>query len=175
MLSEHPESEVMNETAHSPLPELAMPSAGSRVWLTGTGIMWLILLFQIVFFEGDHLSRSPQLRRGLEALCALVSCQLPVYRNLDELAVSNASLQPRDNRSYQFVAALSNQGPFPQRAPKLKITLLGFNGQALAERVFAVDDYLVGPELPVAEQTAQIRLQLAAPLASVGGYTFTLI
>lgn len=145
------------------------------VWLAASLVMLLVLAGQIIYFEGYRLSMFPKLRAGLETTCAIIGCRLPSYRNLDELTVSHSELLNRADRSYLFSAALSNQGLFPQVVPDLKLTLLGFNGQALAERVFVAGEYLDGPIVLAAEQTTEIRISIAAPLAKVGGYTFTLI
>lgn len=174
-LSEQAEEDTADAATVWQFDQSSAQTPAPAVWRAGTVIMSLVLVAQIIFFEGENLSRSPMLSRGLESVCAFVHCRLPIYRNLDELAVSNASLQAGAGRSYQFVAAISNQGSFTQRAPNLKLTLWGFNAQPLAERVFTADEYLASFSTLATEQTLEIRLQLAAPSAKVGGFTFTLI
>ncbi|WKJ89335.1 zinc-ribbon and DUF3426 domain-containing protein [Methylomonas montana] len=173
-LSEHEYSELAED-----LPGQHQ-SAGTRqqipaAWLAASVTMSLLLVAQIIYFEGLRLIMQPQLKAGLDAVCAAIPCRLPIYRNLDELAVFHSDLQIQADHSYLFTAAISNQALFTQAAPDLKLTLLSFNGQPLAERVFSAQQYLVGPSKLAADQIAEIRLAIVAPATIVGGYTFTLL
>ncbi|AMK75673.1 MULTISPECIES: zinc-ribbon and DUF3426 domain-containing protein [Methylomonas] len=145
------------------------------VWLVATSLMLVLLVAQIFYFEGHRLTMQPQFRSRLDKVCAVIACRLPPYKNLEELSVSHSDLRVQGDRSYLFSTAVSNQALFAQAAPDLKLTLLNFNGQLLAERVFSASEYLPKPTSLATEQTVEIRLAILAPAAPIGGYTFTLL
>lgn len=164
-----------HETPRTDLAESAGRPPLTAAWAAASMGMLLLLLAQAIYFEASGLSRQPLLRAGLQSLCTVIACQLPAYRNLDELLVSRSDLQAKTGHVYLFTAVINNRSPFPQAAPELKLTLLNFNGQPMAERVFSPRQYLPGGETLPAEQTAEIRLDLVRPTAKVGGYTFVLL
>ncbi|OQW71923.1 MAG: hypothetical protein BVN35_15030 [Proteobacteria bacterium ST_bin11] len=147
----------------------------SAAWFIATSLVSLLFVAQILYFEGYALTMQPQFRPHLDKLCAILACRLPPYKNLQELSVSHSDLRLQRDTSYLFSAVLSNQAPFAQAVPDLKLTLLNFNGQAVADRVFSPNQYLAGPTSLAAEQTVEIKLAIVAPAAAVGGYTFTLL
>ncbi|WP_020482565.1 zinc-ribbon and DUF3426 domain-containing protein [Methylomonas sp. MK1] len=145
------------------------------VWFVATNLALLLLLAQILYFEDYRLTMQPQLRAGLDKVCAAFACRLPPYKNLEEFSVSHSDLRVQSDSSYLFSALLSNQAPFAQVAPDLKLSVLNFNGEVIAERVFRATEYLLRPTGLAPEQTVEIRLAIVAPAASIGGYTFTLL
>lgn len=145
------------------------------VWFVATSLMLLLLVAQLLYFEGYRLTMQPQIRAGLDKVCATLACRLPPYKNLEELSVSHSDLRAQSDSSYLFSAVLSNQSPFAQVAPELKLRVFNFNGQAIAERVFSSAEYLVSPTTLAPEKTVEIRLAIVAPAAPIGGYTFTLL
>lgn len=172
-LSEHEYCELDEDLPEQDQRAKPQPQM-SLVWPLAFAAMFLLLVAQIIYFEGSHLIMQPRLKAGLDAVCEAVHCRLPIYRNLDELVVFYSDLQVQTDHSYLFTAAISNQALFPQAAPDLKLTLLSFNGQPIAERVFSAPQYLSGPTQLAADQAAEIRLAIVAPVTSIGGYTFTL-
>ena len=145
---------------------------------TGLVIGLLLLIGQIVYFEGYAFSQNPAVRPGLVKLCQLINCQLPVYKNLDEFTLLHGSFTPLPDQNYAFRVVMSNQAAFAQPYPNIKLTLLDYSGNAFAHRIFQPRDYL--PEDAVAsvmaaDATTEISLKIAAPKTKVGGSTFDLI
>jgi len=152
--------------------------SGDAYWRTGLVIGLLLLIGQIVYFEGYAFSQNPAVRPILAKLCQLANCQLPVYKNLDEFSLLQSSFTPLPDQNYAFKIVISNQAPFAQTYPNIKLTLFDYNGKALGHRVFQPRDYL--PEDSVATVMAtdaitEISLKIAAPKTKVGGSTFDLI
>ncbi|WP_446808066.1 zinc-ribbon and DUF3426 domain-containing protein [Methylomonas sp. 2BW1-5-20] len=173
-LSDHKGKLAEDSTTHF-LEKGTTRQQTSAVWLSASVVMLSLLAAQVIYFEGYRLCMQSQLRTALEKLCAAVACQLPIYKKLDDLTVTHGALHLQANRSYLFTAALSNQSPFSQAAPNLKLTLLNFNGQPTAERVFSAPQFLVGSATLAAEQTVEIHLNFVAPNLAVGGYILTLL
>jgi hypothetical protein len=147
-------------------------------WRTLSILGFIALLLQFIYFEGPTLTQNPSLRPWLEKFCQPLACQLPIYRHLEELAVQG-SLTTQPDQSMAFSAVISNHGAFPQTYPKLKLSLLDYEGMPFSQRIFEPHDYLpdasAKPLLIMADDNREISLSLAAPNTKVGGYTFELI
>lgn len=174
-LSEDKDSRLNDDLPYPDHQTLDQGPQTRRVWFVATSLVALLLVAQILYFEGYRLTMQPQLRAHLDKVCATLSCRLPPYRNLEELSVSHSDLRVRSDSGYLFSAVLSNQAPYAQAAPDLKLSVLNFNGQAIAERVFSSAEYLLKPTTLAPEQTVEIRLFVVPPAAPIGGYTFSLL
>ncbi|HEY5140996.1 MAG TPA: zinc-ribbon and DUF3426 domain-containing protein [Methylococcales bacterium] len=151
---------------------------GNANWRIGLVIGSLVLIGQIIYFEGYALSQNPAVRPGLVKLCRMINCQLPVYRNLDELSILHGSFTPLPDQNYAFRMVMSNQAAFAQTYPNIKLTLLDYSGNTFAHRFFKPRDYLpvdAVASLMTADETIEISLKIAAPETKVSGSTFDLI
>lgn len=159
-----------------PLPWEIESIPGNSYWQSGLLGVSLLLLAQLVYFEGYAFSQNPSFRPSLERLCQTLNCSLPPYRHADEFSVLEGSLTALPDHILAFRTIVSNQGAFAQPFPNLYLTLLDYTGRPFANRIFRPQDYLpVVPTTPInADATLEIRLALAAPKTSIGGYTFEL-
>jgi hypothetical protein len=152
---------------------------GSAFWRSGLVLASLLLLGQIVCFEGAAISRNPAFRLNLEKLCGQLNCRLPAYKNPAEFAVLQGSLSALPDRSQQFRTVIRNRAAFAQPYPNLELTLLDYAENPFARRIFRPQDYLTkaqaAPSAISPDSTAAISLNIAAPKTKVGGYTFKLI
>lgn len=146
-------------------------------WSLGAGLCFLLLVVQIVFFEGYGYTRHPAIRPFLAALCERVGCSLPDYQNPDELNLVGSLFQTPDHH-YELQAAISNQAAFSQAYPNVKLTLLDYNGNPFAARIFRPHEYLPEPlraSTMKPDATTEISLKIAAPKSAIGGSSFELI
>lgn len=146
---------------------------GFSVWKSASVVAFVTLLGQVFYFESENLYRSSAVAAAWQRLCGMVACQPPIYKSDRELSVSHTDLQRQSDNSYLFSAAITNHADFSQEGTVLRLTLLGFNGQAIAERAFSLQQ-LAGVAVLKPDQTLPIRLHIAAPGAQVGGYVFKL-
>jgi predicted Zn finger-like uncharacterized protein len=155
-------------------PKTATPNA---YWSAGVVAVLGLLATQFFYFEQRHLEQNPALRPWLEKLCATLHCRLPAYRNSGELAILQSVLQLRADQNYRLQAALANKSGFAQAYPQLKLSLLDFNGDSFAARLFTPQEYLPQPPdvLFSAGATVEIGLDIAVPEVPVGGYLIELL
>jgi hypothetical protein len=175
-LSEQADEKFHREKMADFLPKPADNRSRKAVWLAGSALMAVLLVAQIIYFEGENLSRQPRLRVGLLAICERLGCRLPEYKNLAEWTVSHSDFQATSDKRYVFSAAITNQAAFSQACPDIKLVLRDFTGQAVAERVFSAEQY--SPvALLAANETTEISLTIVTPpeVGKIGGYTFTLL
>lgn len=174
--------ERLNDTEDA-IPPPAQPDlpweqpapAPSQRWGAGLLLGLSLFLWQAYYFEGHALSQNPQLRPKLESICHFLGCRLPDYTNTDELTVLEGSFSPMPDSYYAFRMVFSNQAAFAQPYPNIKLSLLDYNGNTFAMRVFKPKDYLVpslNSHLMPANTTTELNLKMAPPKASIGGSRF---
>jgi len=147
-------------------------------WFAGFVIGSLFLFGQFIYFEGSKLSQNVTFRPYLEIVCKGLGCQIADYQNLDEFEVLQGSYTPNSDNTVTFKAVINNQAPFKQRMPNIKLTLLDYNEQLLAQRIFDPKDHIpgAGKHASIApDATVSISLTIAAPKAPIGGYTLDLV
>lgn len=148
-------------------------------WLAGIIIGSLLLLGQIIYFQGDAMSQNITYRPTLEKLCGLIGCKLKDYQKLDEFEVLRGSITPNNDNTLTIKAVINNQAAFKQKLPNIKLTLLDYNGQFIAQRIFDPKDhlpasagsqYLIGPDASLS-----VSLTIVAPSVPMGGYNIDLL
>lgn len=157
--------------------EETAPSSKSalKLWGVVTGILLMLLVFQIFFFKWNRLTHSTTLRPWLNKLSVIIGQPLPTYKNVSEFSLLHGEFEAVDNH-YVFKTALTNQSSFAQQTPSIKLILINYTGNAFAKRVFLPEHYssshsgLIAPEASI-----EITIDIAAPATPVGGYRFELI
>ncbi len=145
------------------------------LWAIGICLGLTGLIGQFFYFENYHLSQNQTFRPWLLKLCTSLDCQLPTYKNTDEISILQGSLEANGQSSYRFTAVIVNQAGFPQPYPGIRLTLLNFTGEPFAERVFSAKDYRPDSNQLAADESAHIILDIATPRGGIGGYTFKLL
>ena len=173
------EIEAINETPITtalPWEKEHLPP-GRAYWSFGALLAALLLTVQIVYFEGAAFIQNPKFRPAMEKLCQPLSCQLPVYKNLDEFTVMQGSFTPLPDGNYTFTAVISNQASFAQNYPNIQLILQDYTGRSFTQRIFHPQEYLsenaMAANMPP-DATIAISLKIAAPKTPVGGYNFEL-
>lgn len=177
----------ISETAEANASEIYIPNTeppwGQEkqtkrvVWSLGTGLCLLLLVAQIMYFEGYAYTQHPIIRTFLAALCERILCHLPDYKNPDELNLIGSLNQTPDHH-YELQAVISNQAVFPQAYPNVKLTLLDYSGNPFAARAFRPQEYLpesLSSSSIKPDETTEISLKIAAPKSAIGGSSFELI
>ena len=110
-------------------------------WIAGFVLGLALLAFQTYNLKSTFFTQHHLFRPWLINTCSLLNCQLPIYKNPAELEVLHSSFEPLDPLSYRFQIAISNEAPFSQPYPKIKLVLVDFLGNSFAERIFYPNEY----------------------------------
>jgi predicted Zn finger-like uncharacterized protein len=148
-----------------------------RAWRIGFFIGMALLGAQGFHFEGGRVFQNPKIRPALEKFCGVLHCSLPDYQNLAELSVLHNSFSQMPNRHYAFKLVLNNDAAFSMRYPAVGLTLLSYDGQPFAYRLFQPSEYLAGQPKNArlaSNSAAEISLEIAEPKTKVGGFLFDL-
>ena len=171
-------TEQADEAVQAQATDLDFPRSGKPVsiwrWRVSNGLLAVTLLAQMGYFEADRLIHQPKLNKVLSQICPAIGCHVPTYQNPDEWSVSHSDLQAHLDNRYLLTAALTNQSELSQSVPALKLTLNDYQGQPIAERIFAPQVFSQTSTLP-ANHTTQIRLPLVVSAAEIGGFTLTVM
>jgi hypothetical protein len=146
-----------------------------KLWGIATGLLLILLAFQVYFFEWDNLTQKKVLRPWLNKLSSFTGVQLLPYKNLSEFSLLYGEFEAVGD-NFVFKTALTNQASFAQQVPSIKLILINYIGNPFAERIFLPEHYtsthsgLIEPEASI-----EIVIDIAAPKTPVGGYRFELI
>lgn len=164
----------MSETATpAPAPVFARstPAApkprGRWAWLA-VPVLLLALLLQIAVAERARLAADRDWRPRIAALCSLLQCTLPPWRQPSALRLTSRDLRPHPNVPGVLVvsATFRNDAPFEQPWPQLQLSLQNLDGESLGLRRFAPREYLGAAPATArigAGQSASIRLEILDP------------
>jgi hypothetical protein len=96
---------------------------------------------------------------------------------LGELTTQGALTELPDGH-YLFKMLVNNQAEFAQAYPNITLTLLDYQGNSFAHRIFSPQDYLSttsGTAMIKPNTSTVIELKIIDIEQNVGGYTFALI
>ncbi len=180
LLNDNAEQHLASTVADSDLPLLPWESMKRMKlnirWNLGCFLLGLVLILQIYWFQSNNLVQNTTTRPWLVSICERINCVLPTYDNIAKIKILHGDLRTSKNRQLIVQVVFSNDARFKQVYPDLKLTLLRYNGDVLAQRVFSVEEYLpdtLQQHIAPGEQI-DVKLIIAEPLEKVGGYKFDL-
>ena len=156
-------------------PEFHAASSGinliGRNIAKGAIIAALLLLLgvQWLYFNREALAARNDWRPGLERLCALLRCELPLRVDLSRIELINRDVRkhPRVAGALLIYAILVNRAGFPQPYPVLDVTFSNTSGTPVAARRFNPAEYLgeqadIKAGMPV-DITLEVVLEIEDP------------
>ncbi len=180
LLNDNADQQLAHRIADSELPllpwELMKRTRLNIHWNLSCCLLGLLLIFQIYWFQSNNLVQSITTRPWLVSICEQINCVLPTYNNIAKIKILHGDLRATKNHQLMVQVVFSNDGQFKQVYPGLKLTLLRYNGDVLAQRVFSVKEYLPGKlqhHVASGEQV-DVKFIIAEPPEKVGGYKFEL-
>jgi predicted Zn finger-like uncharacterized protein len=155
--------------------------ARSLRWLPGIGFLCLIGFLQYAYFNLDVYSQQENYRDWYLKACRLVSCDVPVYGNIDELQTSQLVIRthPDTERALMIDVLLRNSAEFRQNFPGLRLRFFDLNGELVAGRIFRVSEYLGGElrglKYIPAETEVRLSLEILDPGENALGYQMDVV
>lgn len=148
---------------------------GAWPWIGGAAVLAILLLSQILAFEGRRLAQNVHARPWMERLCSTLGCVLPPFRDVANLQILDRTLTlpNRPGEGFEFGLVFANQSDLPQAYPKLKLVLNDLGGRPAAERLFEPAEYL--PDwregaVMLVGVPVEVRLSLVRPRRDIGGF-----
>lgn len=157
---------------------LSMVEAGPR-WPGVAVIVALLALLalQSLLAQRAELGTQAKWRPTLTALCTVLRCELPAWREPAAFAMLNRSVRPSPTHPgvLEITATFRNDARWPQPWPTLLLTLSDLDGQTVGARAFQPGDYrdgrVIGDTLEPGQSTT-VMLDVIEPAPNVVAFTF---
>jgi hypothetical protein len=150
-------------------PKTTAPRPRAR-WLAWSALPLLTLLLVLQFAIADRarLAADRDWRPRILALCNVLGCSVPPWREPAALHLTSRELRPHPSVPGVLVvsATFRNDAPFAQPWPQLQLSLQNLDGESLGLRRFAPREYLgAKPATGMigAGQSASIRVEILDP------------
>lgn len=153
----------------------------TTLWAAVNITLILTLLGQYAYFNRNELSQYPELRPLLIQLCAVMTCDTPLQRDVSRIVLANRIVEshPRYPNALLIDATLVNEADFPQPFPLLEIRFSDLNNQLVASRRFRPSEYLPpGTSLQggmTPHQPAHVILETLDPGKDAVSFEFNLL
>lgn len=156
-------------------------SARSLRWIPGIVMMMMAGGLQYAFFNMELFAQRASYRPAYIDACRVLHCEVPDYDNLGELRTRELVIRthPDQQDALMVDVLLLNSAQFRQEFPGLLLRFFDIDGQIVAHRVFAVNEYLGGElrglrYIP-AETEVRLSLELVDPGQSALGYQMDVV
>ncbi len=147
------------------------------LWLIGILLLLVFAIAQATYYQRYELISNPRYQQQILQLCELVPCadsQFSSSRQI-KLLERNVFTHPVMSNALMVTGSFVNEAPFPQKLPKLLVTLFDIQGNLIANRQFVSDEYLQpGNELTglQSNKPIQFRLEILDPGTEALTYEF---
>ncbi len=151
------------------------------LWSVGSILLMVVFLVQTVYFKHNDLAKAPQLRPWVETFCGLMSCEMSLPSDVSQLELVSQDIRshPKVKSALLVTTTIINNAHFVQSYPGLQITFSDLNGQRVAMRRFAPNEYLskdieqesgMPPNTPI-----QVELEMMDPGSNAVNFEFDFI
>lgn len=143
-----------------------------RTLIKGVAIAALLLLLgvQWLYFNRNVLASQQDWRPRLQALCAVLHCDLPLQIDRSRIELLNRDVRkhPRVAGALLINATLVNRAAFPQPYPTLEVIFSNSSGTPVAARRFSPAEYL-GEQIDLqAGMPADVPMQVVLEIEDPG-------
>ncbi len=151
------------------------------LWLNlALGLLAIIaaigLAGQLLYFQFDNLARTAKWRDTYTTICQYVDCTLPDAYNIAEIRASQLTVKSHPHYAHALMvdAIIINQADKEQPFPNVELFFTDMQGEVVAARQFAPEDYLRGElryaQLMPMQQPIHLALELNDPGSQASGY-----
>ena len=136
-----------------------------------------LLGLQLLLAQRAALAADPGWRPTVAALCTLLQCELPPWREPAAFTMLSRHVRPHPDAPGTLLidASFRNDARWPQPWPRLELILSDIDGRTVGARTFEVRDYLgtapAQPELAPG-QSASLSLAVVEPAPDIVAFTF---
>ena len=145
-------------------------------WALVAGLA-LLLVLQSVLADRARLAADAGHRPWVSALCGVLRCSLPAWREPTALTMTSREIRPLPGQAgvLQVQASIRNDARWAQAWPDLRLSLADADGRVIGTGVFPPAQYLgenPGAALLEPGQSARIAFRVQEPAASTVAFTF---
>ncbi|MBL7005402.1 MAG: DUF3426 domain-containing protein, partial [Gammaproteobacteria bacterium] len=138
-----------------------------------------IASLQWIYFDRHHLIKDARYQTVILSMCDYLNCDNRNFKNLNQFSLleRNIFTHPTHKKALLISGSYSNEAPFTQGAPNLKISMFNLQGNPIAQRIFHAEEYLSGntPKQITSGETIHFKLEVADPNTVAITYEFEFI
>lgn len=166
-------------------PSFARPQATAPArrlswrWPVAVAALSLLLVLQLLLAQRDVLARDARWRPAVAALCTVLRCSLPPWRDPAAFTMLSRDVRahPAAPGALLIHASFRNDAPWPQPWPRVLLTLSNVDGRIVGARAFTAREYLEGDVAATQHelapgQTAAIALAVVEPAPDIVAFNF---
>lgn len=136
-----------------------------------------LLVIQLLLADRARLATDAGGRPVVAALCTVLRCSLPAWREPAAIAVEQRDVRPVPGRPgvLRASATIRNDGRWAQAWPRLVLTLSDVDGRALGMRAFEPAEYLAAPpqDVTIARgESASLLMDIVEPSPHAVAFNF---
>jgi hypothetical protein len=148
-------------------------------WPAAVAALSLLLVLQLLLAQRDTLAADARWRPAVSALCTLLRCELPPWREPEAFTMLSRDVRahPSAPGALLINASFRNDARWPQPWPRVLLTLSNADGRIVGARAFAAREYL-GADTAATQhelapgQTAAITLAVIEPAPDIVAFSF---
>lgn len=151
-------------------PPLTPPLSplGRRALWAAIPLLTLLLAVQVMLADRERWAANASTRPTLVALCGILRCTVPAWRELTAFTVQRREIQPHPTaeKALLVTASFRNDAAWPQAWPLVELALTDLDGQRIGLRRFTPAEYLgdAAPDgLMQPGQSAALALEILDP------------
>lgn len=147
------------------------------LWFIGILILIVFSIAQTVYYQRYKLIKTPRFQQQVLALCELIPCGKPQFSSINQIKLleRNVFTHPVTSNALMVTGSFVNEAPFPQRLPRMLVSLFDIKGELIANRVFEPEEYLQDIGNKTAAESdipVQFRLEIVDPGTDALTYEF---
>lgn len=140
-------------------------------------VLSLALLLQLLLAQRAELAAQARWRPVVAAVCGIVRCELPPWREPAAFTMLSRNVQPKPGLPGVLTvsAGFRNDARWPQPWPTLVLSLSDVDGRQVGQRAFAPAEYRDGgaaADLLAPGQSAAVQLDVIEPAPRIVAFTF---
>lgn len=162
--------------------EVDTPRLKLLLWGLGSALALALLVVQLAYvFRNDLASLLPTSRPALESLCAKLSCEVSLRRNLERISVSVIAFErqaaaTQESKSVEMSLKFSLRNRFnqPQPWPYLALELTDASGTVVLRKRLSPSEYLPATLVDkpfAASQEVSLMLPVTVTGLQINGYS----
>ena len=137
----------------------------------------LALGLQLLLAQRAVLAADPGWRPAIAALCGVLRCTLPPWREPAAFTMLSRHVRPHPDAPGTLLidASFRNDARWPQPWPRLELTLSDVDGRTVGARTFDAREYLGAPPTQselAPGQSASLSLAVVEPAPDIVSFTF---
>lgn len=147
------------------------------LWFIGILLLLVLGIAQVIYYQRYQLISNERYQQQILQICEFLPCAESEFSSTRQIKLleRNVFTHPVKSNALMVTGSFVNEAPFPQKPPKLLVSLLDIQGNLIANRQFSAAEYLPAEQSLSAlnsNKPIQFRLEIVDPGTEALTYEF---